>query len=696
MVYTLGNECLELCFDDQNQYIVSLRNKVTGDDYIKRQMRTPLCVLTCIRKGGDTREEFVPHGLKAVTESVADGRRELRIEFACATNGCVTLAIDLTITIELTQGEGESTWHLGLQNKALDYDVVEVLFPYLTGIYLGEDWQDNVLIYPHHAGEKTVSPIREYVSERFLNFWRAQTRQQGDLWWREINYCGLASMMWMYYYDSNNGLYIGSHDDDFLLTGLRVETGGPNDPWMGFGIRKYKRISCGGTWHSKPYVVAVNNQDWHWGARRYRMWIKTHIGLPGNLDYLGEEFSLNQCYDFKREGTVRNTFADIPGLYERGQQEFRARHVFIASWNRGGFDRDYPEYHPDMELGTPMDLAASCRSVNVQRGFVTFYINSRLFDTGSDYFGTLGKGWAIKDEQGDLRYEQYGPRRFAVLCPAHGEWQKHLMDIACWMVQCYGATGIYLDQLGSAEPFPCYDPAHSHEDIGEFNRGYVALLRTLTSRLRDLNPQSFLMIENCGDIYGQYVWGNLTWNGNPYDEFFNLYKYTFPEYVQVHMVNPRSNLTGEERKQRFYRDMERAVLLGAVFWLGLDKFKGGDEELRWYMKRAVNLRAKLAPLLQRATYVDTDGVTYLSDGIDISHWCLPENRHLYILSNSERKKDCFFDIDAPGTEEFCVLSSNIDEVEEEVRCTRLGDQIRISVPVHSLSYVLVDPGETSS
>ena len=48
------------------------------------------------------------------------------------------------------------------------------------------------------------------------------------------------------------------------------------------------------------------------------------------------------------------------------------------------------------------------------------------------------------------------------------------------------------------------------------------------------------MTENCGDIYGSYTWGNLTWNGAEYDEHYNVFKYTFPEFTQVNMVNPRS------------------------------------------------------------------------------------------------------------------------------------------------------------
>jgi hypothetical protein len=43
-------------------------------------------------------------------------------------------------------------------------------------------------------------------------------------------------------------------------------------------------------------------------------------------------------------------------------------------------------------------------------------------------------------------------------------------------------------------------------NIGEFNNGYVYVLRELLRRLRKHNPNAYIMTENCGDIYGSYTW----------------------------------------------------------------------------------------------------------------------------------------------------------------------------------------------
>lgn len=199
---------------------------------------------------------------------------------------------------------------------------------------------------------------------------------------------------------------------------------------------------------------------------------------------------------------------------------------------------------------------------------------------------------AVRNEKGEPYRETYGPEHFTVNCPSDTLWRDYLLDTAEFCVKAYGCDGIYLDQLASAEPFACYCAEHSHENIGEFNNGYVYVLRELLRRLRKHNPNAYIMTENCGDIYGSYTWGNLTWNGAEYDEYYNVFKYTFPEFVQVNMVNPRGWET-EDRDQRlwFYRDMHRAVTLGSVLWMGITtRMRPQDGEYHIYGRKMARFR----------------------------------------------------------------------------------------------------------
>ncbi|HHV55271.1 MAG TPA: hypothetical protein GXX55_07480 [Firmicutes bacterium] len=588
---------------------------------------------------------------------------------------------------------GSSLWRLHLANQSQDLTVVEILFPCLRGIDPEPIVLPDVLIFPHHAGERTADPRTAYRSARYLSFGRAATiRENEDFYVREITYCGLASMMWLDYYDGLGGLYLASYDPGFLLTGLRVEVKraatdrGTESPagagtrsgsrWrLGFGLRKYVPISPGESWESPPAVVWAHPGDWHAAARQYREWFDRH-GRP-SYDPIPEDMRaeavVTPWYDLRRAEGVLHRFGELPSIYDEvAASRWGSRHLFLAGWNRGGFDSQYPEYHPDLELGSPVDLRRVVEHVEGQGGMVTFYINSRLFDRSSFYHSTLGKEWAIRSETGERYTETYGPVTFDVCCPAHAGWQKHLADFAEWMVAAYGARGIYLDQLGSATPFPCYAENHSHrgdppfhreaanhaQQPGEiihqtahqaarqivhhglYNLGYIGLLDEVTRRLKKYRADAFLMIENCGDLYSSRVWGSLAWNGTLYDEFFRLFKYTFPDCTLVQMIQPRAALAPEQKLGQFRADLDRAWLLGSVFWIHPPRVERPAgmraEEAEMVVAEAkalLRLRQEVAPLLARARFVDTDDLVWEEAGEErpegapdagefASHWVL--------------------------------------------------------------------------
>ncbi|MEA4884797.1 MAG: DUF6259 domain-containing protein [Clostridia bacterium] len=525
----------------------------------------------------------------------------------------------------------ESTWRVTLDNASPDMTVVEVVFPVLRGLGVGESSADDVLIFPHHAGERIQSPAETLSSYRYMKFWRAHSIAEPEGYYsREINYCGLASMMWTDLSSTHgaSGIYVGSHDPSFVLTGVRAETGGKDWPWMGLAFRKYLPVRPGAVWESAPYVVALHEGDWHWGARRYRAWALENMKLPDVPRDLQLESSVCPRYDFKNGQVVHHRYCEIPEMFQHAK-DGGIDHFFISGWNRMGFDTDYPEYVPDMELGSSWELAEGCKYVREHGGFCTFYMNVRLFDEESDFFPTLGKKWAIKAADGELSRETYGPQTFAVMCPSCREYQKWIVDTGSWMVRAFGARGVYLDQLGSAEPFPCYDENHCHTSDGGYhhglyNHGYLKMIRGISERIHEIDPSSFLMIENCGDIYSQYLYANLTWNGEAYDEFFNVYKYTFPEFLQINMVNPRRIPDRTERAAWFYRDVARAFVLGSIFWAELgDRFGEGNENLLEYAKTALRLRQQAAPFIAQGVYRDVAGIEVVPPAGEHSEACEP-------------------------------------------------------------------------
>ena len=415
-----------------------------------------------------------------------------------------------------------------------------------------------------------------------------------------------------------------------------TKTGGEEAPYLSLGFRVHKQILPGEVWHSGDFVVALTHDDWHSGAQRYRRWILPHLDLQKQPDFLKNEAALNQCYNFKREEGILNRFENIPSMWDEGHK-YGIDHMFIASWNRTGFDSYYPEYYPDMELGTALDFRRGIDYVNQHGGFATLYVNARLSDIGSDFHPRFLSRMQMENEKGVPYTETYGPRSFTLNCPSDKMWQHMLVDTCDFAAESYHLKGIYLDQLASAEPFACYHPEHSHEDIGEFNRGYLQILKDLLGRLRARDPESYIMTENCGDIYGAYTWGNLTWNGTDYDEFYNLFRYTFPEFVQVNMCNDRSwEKDDAKREMLFYADVERCILMGNILWIGITSRYLGHPELQQhfdYLMAATQLRKHIAQQVSDGTYLDDAWVIEKEEALQASCFAVSEKEALLLVGN---------------------------------------------------------------
>ena len=154
------------------------------------------------------------------------------------------------------------------------------------------------------------------------------------------------------------------------------------------------------------------------------------------------------------------------------------------------------------------------------------------------------------------------------------------------------------------------------------------------------------MIENCGDVYSSRVWGSLAWNGPAYDEFFNLYKYTFPEHTLINMVNPRRIADPEEQEEVFYQDLYRAFVLGSVFWFEGNAFRTriSEPERQTRMVKTLHealvVRRAAVSQLGDAVFQDDLGLT-LPEGVLGTRWQMPSpNEGLVLLVNKEHREGC--------------------------------------------------------
>ena len=242
----LRTDKIRACFDRKIGNFTELWNLSTNTNYVRCAPRDPLIELYGLKNGERVK-------LSGHISDVAEAPDALILSYDSF--GEYDISAKVTCRCE----QDRLVFSAEICNHST-IDVTEILMPHLGGIYLGNG-QKDYLIYPHHAGDKTEDPVYNYAENR-MTFWRGCSVPFEDIYRREINYCGLASMSWMYYYNSCGGFYIGSHDPRFPVTGVIAETSGDREnPWMAFAFRKYFRIKPGETYQTGDYVVCLSDKD---------------------------------------------------------------------------------------------------------------------------------------------------------------------------------------------------------------------------------------------------------------------------------------------------------------------------------------------------------------------------------------------------------------------------------------------------
>ena len=167
-----------------------------------------------------------------------------RIHYPCLLAGTEKLDLAADITIRLNPGDCRTVWTLTLDNRT-GFEMDDIAFPSVDGLWLGEEWQDDVLVYPHFAGCRMDNPTDQLASTPRLIHWKWQeyiyeynvgqatgVRDERGAYVLRLDYSGKACMLWMDLYDpqEGTGMYLTCRNTHLTMKSLRMESFGSEDP----------------------------------------------------------------------------------------------------------------------------------------------------------------------------------------------------------------------------------------------------------------------------------------------------------------------------------------------------------------------------------------------------------------------------------------------------------------------------------
>lgn len=724
------NGIVSIAIDALNGEMLEFVRESTADNVMKNHVRETRSLLDGLLLGkGEPLRFFVPRyeeirvdpSLKPeLIVEQAESSAELTLRYPALVSGGKKLALSAEVKIRLPEGEERSLWTLKLENHT-GMELDDVAFPAVDGVWLGESWKDDTLVYPQFAGCRLDDPTDRLAEEPVTIRWKWQeyvygyhlgqacgVRDERGAYVLRLNYSGPASMLWMDLFDreENTGLYITCRNAACRMKSLRMESFGPQKPGVGLAILHRPGVTEG-VWQSEECVLALHGGDWHWAADEYRTWTES---LPRRKplkrpDWFLKSPGLMAHYDFQYQGGgIVHTFHEIPTLM-RQAMEAGMNHILLSGWNEDGFDYGFPHYTPNHNLGTEEELKAAVAECRRMGGHVSFYVNSRLCNVDFEDQRERIRKSAVMNRDGGLKIESYGAAdvRFASLCINEPDWRHALAETVRYLTRDVGADSIYLDQLAMADSCKCYHPGHVEHagDPCAWNQGYGKLLEEIE---RNYDPETgmALFYEGCNDAFGPYCSAQLvTELSCPLKgRMPEVFKYTFPDQILTDMMNPRRNsaMRPEHVARLSTELLHNAFTMGAYFWcydLEWDNTWRRDPEQHERLRKLCVLRRAWLENYGQGRFTDTVGVGESPEGALVKRFLLDDGAVLLACADEKGLRgETSVEWTLPGTPAAYVRTM---EAPEEVRVPCLREEkegktfVRAALPESDAAVIVFRP-----
>lgn len=560
------------------------------------------------------------HGVPSITS----GSHRITISYAGFSDRHGELKLRVDFHFRLVDDSVETSAEIWHDDVTESFDVVEVQFPIVGGIVsVGEDALKDYLVWPAEGPAlKLMAPL----SASLDSLRSTAPYQQPD---EDFTCVSLiyprggpkgAAMSWAGLFNESCGIYVGSHDTTGRTTTMNLERT-VKDPSLSLGFGRFPFLKAGESWKSPLSVIALEQGDWHAGARRYRRWAEsTWWKAPQPPDWVKRFQGWLRIFCMQEHGDVQLSFEEVPALVDQVKAS-GLETVFLLGWNRGGWSRNWPDYVAEERLGGPEGLRQALKEAHARGGRVAAFVSYSTIDPATPWYREVGHRLSARSQDGlETRFpEVYSDlgtwRRIAignkpnvVVCASNPEWKQLMNEVGVRLIRD-GFDAVLYD--APSFNFLCFGENHGHERPDEAFAGVMDHLAELRESLRSENPEAAIFIENAQDrLHSSVDLAQPCPSPSIDRHFWELYRYTFPECI---VTNREFGLD----ENRFEEKIRLSLLFGFRFDMSVYRCRGTLNDVPAYaegLREACALRDALPDLLFEGLFRDEDGLS-LSSGL---------------------------------------------------------------------------------
>ncbi len=438
-------------------------------------------------------------------------------------------------------------------------------------------------------------------------------------------YPGMVMPWWdIYDEQTDTGLYLGYHDTTFRAsfwhTYLCPNTSGrTDDKWLTkeeacgapvgliFSHVRYPFIKSGEEFDSGDFIFRVHEGDWHQGSHYYRDWFMKNFPFDKSKSWLRKKSAWFTSVIYQPEDRIVANYETYDQWCKDAENYGITCHE-LTGWDKGGLERNYPEYYPEEKLGGQKGFEKLMKNIDERESKCLAFVNYNILDTATKLFKEKLHKYAHQDEFGNSpnwmawgestlkARSQVSVRRHilsSVVPEIENILTKHFVNVAK-----SGAHGLQIDKLcvGSAVDF---NPLNTEKPDVALCEGLIQSVLRMFEKCKEINPDFCIAAEAVQDRFIPFI---DVFYRNVARFTISPLKYVFPEWTAcAHIGEPYD-----------FNAVNSAVMTGAVICvepgcyqqsLGTPIFR----KLAEYIKEVERLRSELANFIFLGDYLDKLG-----------------------------------------------------------------------------------------
>ena len=489
----LSNGQVALEFDRRTGALVSLKNQVTGDDYIKE----PNSEGNPFRAYVDTTKQphsvTKPYPCSGLEDDLGGqiiepkGCQLTRSRFERkAKAGVLTLTLrhpgtglEFEMRVRLRDGDVAADLDVAVRNTDSRPHTLMTAAPCLTGLGLGPDRASN-------QGMRLVGQGQSRAPA-----WADQGGLYGQVW----------SMQWDAVYDAKTEQVLGVIIRDPKAQNKIFHRFKP----AGMSVLYFPQETLlpGASITYPTAQILVYRGSWKSTARRYGQWFSSAFKLHPRPqwfdqvnDYVGIELPSPEAIAKEKQspGGGMTSFRQLP------RQQLQFPQWDIVEWV-GYFDHHGTYTPARADLGGTEALRAGVAVVHSLGGYPGLYVAATSISPQSRLVaGTNPQDWFMMDTP----QAKVDTNLWAFpTCPGYQPWVDHLAEDSARLVKETGVKSVRLDEFGQITSSSCFNPAHHHTNLYDGFNWHRHLGQSVRAALDKVDRDCVLLTENCTDVVNE-------------------------------------------------------------------------------------------------------------------------------------------------------------------------------------------------